>query len=140
VVSDSPVVADDETIKRLLRNYLRTHGYEALSASGGEEGLDMAVREGPDLVVLDIMMPGMDGWEVCRHRRAVSEVPIIVLTAKTMPHAELLTQVWGKEYAGDTDVLSVYIRYLRQKIEDNPAKPTYVRTEWGIGYRFDPAT
>ena len=219
------VIEDDETMNRLLTTYLRTRGHEVLSAGGGEEGLRVAMREGLDLVLLDVMMPGMDGWEVCRRLRAVSQVPIIMLTAKTMPHdvihglslgaddyirkpfnlqelslrveavlrrprtdgagpmvyddgnlmvdhqrrlvvrqglpvhttptefrllstlvqhagqtvphGELLTEVWGKEYAEDTAILSVYIRYLRQKIEDNPARPVYIHTEWGVGYRFN---
>ena len=221
------VIEDDETLNRLLTAFFRTRDYEVLSAAGGEEGLRVAMREGPDLVLLDVMMAVMDGWEVCRRLRAVSQVSIIILTAKTMPHdvihglslgaddyirkpfnlqelslrveavlrrqrtdgagpmiyddgtlmvdhdrrlvvlqglpvhttptefrllstlvqhagrtvphGELLTEVWGKEYAEDTAILSVYIRYLRQKLETQPASPQYIVTEWGVGYRFDPS-
>jgi two-component system KDP operon response regulator KdpE len=53
-----------------------------------------------------------------------------------VPHKELLTNVWGPEYADETRYLSVYIRYLRQKIEDDPSNPSYIRTRWRVGYYF----
>ena len=53
-----------------------------------------------------------------------------------MPHRELLTSVWGPEYAEETSYLSVYIRYLRRKIEDDPENPRYIRTRWRVGYYF----
>jgi two-component system, OmpR family, KDP operon response regulator KdpE len=58
---------------------------------------------------------------------------------RTVPHAELLREVWGPQYAEDTANLSVYIRYLREKIEDAPGAPSHIVTEWGIGYRFEAA-
>ena len=212
----------------MLKAQLERKDYLVVLASSGREGLQKAYQVRPELIILDIMMPGMDGWQVCRRLRELSGVPIIMLTARNMkgdvvkgleagaddyltkpfsaaelnariqavmrrsntpdgktnsrssfysngylsvdferrivrargqrvdltptefkllsclirnegrvlPHRYLLTEVWGPEYADDLDYVKLYIRYLRLKIEDNPSDPTYILTEWGIGYRF----
>jgi two-component system, OmpR family, KDP operon response regulator KdpE len=219
------IIEDDITLSRLLGGHLQSRGYEVMTATGGAEGLRLAREAMPDLVILDVMMPGMDGLEVCRHLRATSTVPILMLTAKgaqedviqglelgaddylkkpfdlrelelrikailrrseegpgdqanvyddgslrvdlerrlvlrqgqrvhltptefrllsyllrhkgrVVPHEELLTEVWGPEYIQETANLSVYVRYLREKLESAPGDPRYIFTEWGIGYRF----
>ncbi|MFQ5435287.1 MAG: response regulator transcription factor, partial [Anaerolineae bacterium] len=76
------LIDDDETLLDLVADHLGMAGYEALPANSGEEGLRLAASAAPALVVLDVMMPGMDGWEVCRHLRLHSAVPIIMLTGK----------------------------------------------------------
>lgn len=76
------VIDDDTTLLELLVSHLQTSGYCTLSANNGPDGLRVATEARPDLVVLDVMMPGVDGWEVCRRLRDVSRVPIIMLTAK----------------------------------------------------------
>lgn len=76
------VVDDDKKITALLKRALIFEGYEVEAAEEGEEGLRIADDWQPDLVVMDILMPGMDGWEMCRRLRAVSDVPILMLTAK----------------------------------------------------------
>jgi two-component system KDP operon response regulator KdpE len=76
------LIDDDQTLLELLSGHLQAAGYQPLTASDGPNGLDLAVEAQPDLVVLDVMMPGMDGWEVCRRLREKSRVPIIMLTAK----------------------------------------------------------
>jgi len=76
------LIDDDQTLLELLSGHLQTAGYQPLMASDGSTGLHLAVEVQPDLVVLDVMMPGMDGWEVCRRLREKSNVPIIMLTAK----------------------------------------------------------
>jgi two-component system KDP operon response regulator KdpE len=76
------VVDDEPRIVRLVRSNLEPAGYKLLTAADGEQGLRMAEMHDPDLIILDIMMPGMDGWEVCRRVREFSTVPIIMLTAK----------------------------------------------------------
>jgi len=76
------LIDDDQTLLELLSGHLQTAGYQPLMASDGSTGLHLAVEVQPDLVVLDVMMPGMDGWEVCRRLREKSSVPIIMLTAK----------------------------------------------------------
>ncbi|MGB3713272.1 MAG: response regulator transcription factor [Candidatus Promineifilaceae bacterium] len=76
------LIDDDETLIELLAEHMSSAGYHPLMANGGLEGLHLAAEAIPDLVVLDVMMPGMDGWEVCRRLRESSSVPIIMLTAK----------------------------------------------------------
>jgi DNA-binding response OmpR family regulator len=76
------VIDDDKTLVELLSDHLETAGYQTIVASDGPGGLRRADQTPPDLVVLDVMMPGMDGWEVCRRLREKSGVPIIMLTAK----------------------------------------------------------
>jgi len=79
------VVEDDPDTEQMLTMILRSEGYDVLSAGNGPLGLEMLRKMGPDLVILDWMLPGMDGLEVCRRAREFSGVPIIMLTAKTTP-------------------------------------------------------
>ncbi|MBN1179509.1 MAG: response regulator transcription factor [Anaerolineae bacterium] len=220
------VIDDDTGLLTLLRLGLEREGFSVLTAESGKEGLRQAYDARPDLIILDIMMPGMDGWLTCQRLRYVCDTPIIMLTARTgkedvlkglslgaddfltkpcsfdelkarirttlrragsntqedwravyddgdlyidivgekvarrgtpihltptesrllmylvsqreriVPHEELLVSVWGPKYAEEVGYLSVYIRYLRRKIEDDPANPRYVRTRWGVGYYF----
>ncbi len=83
-MSDNKIllIDDDETLLELLADHLRVAGYVTLLAHNGREGLQGAAVEQPDLIVLDVMMPGMDGWEVCQQLRRDTAVPIIMLTAK----------------------------------------------------------
>jgi two-component system KDP operon response regulator KdpE len=76
------LIDDDATLLELLASHLRTAGYHPLTARDGPRGLRLAVEARPDLVVLDVMMPGMDGWEVCERLRGTASLPIIMLTAK----------------------------------------------------------
>jgi DNA-binding response OmpR family regulator len=219
------LIDDDETLLDLLSEHARAAGYHSATASNGQEGLRKADEEKPDLVVLDVMMPGMDGWEVCRRLRAGSSVPVIMLTAKgeeydklrgfhlgvddyvtkpfsfaellarigailarargeasisrgvtsgeltidleqrrvtlagqsvdltpteyrllevlvrhprrTVPTEQLLDEVWGAQYAGETQHVKHYIWTLRKKIEADPGDPTHILTERGFGYRFE---
>ncbi|MCA9985754.1 MAG: response regulator transcription factor [Anaerolineales bacterium] len=77
------IVEDEPKIVRLARDYLERAGYRVLSTGDGREALLMARQEQPDMVVLDLNLPGMDGLDVCRHLRMESDVPIIMLTART---------------------------------------------------------
>ncbi len=76
------IVEDDESFAYLFREQLQDHGYQVLRAEDGLEGVQMLERHRPDLVLLDVMMPHMDGWEACRSIRTFSNIPIIMLTAK----------------------------------------------------------
>ncbi len=76
------LIDDDETLLELLADHMHMAGYSPLTANSGLKGLQLATEEKPDLVVLDVMMPGMDGWEVCQHLRESSTIPILMLTAK----------------------------------------------------------
>jgi len=92
------LIVDDETsIVDILAYNLRKVGYETIEANDGERGLSLALSENPDLVLLDIMMPKMDGYEVCKHLRKVSQVPIIMLTAKAEEADKVLSFELGAD-------------------------------------------
>jgi DNA-binding response OmpR family regulator len=76
------LIDDDETVLELLGDHIRVSGYQCLTALNGRVGLQLVTEEKPDLIVLDVMMPDMDGWEVCKRVRVQSAVPIVMLTAK----------------------------------------------------------
>ena len=77
------LIDDDPTLLDLLSQFLQESGYEIFSAANGTLGLKIAYNERPDLVLLDVMMPGMDGWEICARLREMTEVPIVMVTAKS---------------------------------------------------------
>jgi len=91
------VVDDEQKILKLAQDYLETGGYQVKTAVDGKTALAIARRVKPDLVVLDLMLPGMDGWDVCRALRRESDVPIIMLTART----EEADQLVGLELGAD---------------------------------------
>lgn len=97
-MADKILVVDDEkSISKIIAYNLQKEGYEVLCADDGEAGLELALNEKPDLILLDIMMPKMDGYEVCRKVRQVSNVPIIMLTAR----ADEIDKVNGLEIGAD---------------------------------------
>ena len=223
------LVVDDETrISRMIRMNLEHDGYEVIEAQSGQQVLDLVRSRMPSLVILDVMMPGLDGFETLSILREISQVPVIMLTAKgeeedrirglelgaddyvtkpfsprelvsrvkavlrraeggaaggaqqdvirvddrlkidfakrevwvndelvklrpteyrllyhlvqnagwVMTYDQLLTKVWGYEYRDETHYVRLYINYLRQKLEEDPANPKYILTERGVGYRF----
>lgn len=228
-VQGKTVLAIDDEIESLhLINFsFSKAGYEVLTATGSSEGLHAFFDRQPDLVMLDIMMPGLDGFDVCQRIRELSDVPIIMLTAlnqneyivralkygaddyvtkpfnfevlqarveallrrmeKSVPaekpilyrddyltvdlahrrvfvqgervklsnteyrllayllqnadrlltSQQILAQVWGEGYEGNQEYLHAYIWQLRKKLEKDPANPTYLLTEHGLGYRFE---
>lgn len=77
------VIEDDPNTAKLVVLYLEKEGFQAIQANDGEKGLALAKKHGPDLVILDLMLPRLDGWEVCRRLRKTSEVPVIMLTARS---------------------------------------------------------
>ena len=222
------VVDDDATVADVVRRYLERDGYAVQLAADGETALALAAEHRPDLVVLDLMLPGIDGLEVCRRLRATSDVPVVMLTAlgeesdrvvglqlgaddyvtkpfsprelalrvasvlrraraepaepagpavlrdgdlevdaagrralrggaelaltareldllvfllrhpgQAFDRAFLLEHVWGWTF-GDHSTVTVHVRRLREKIEDDPASPRRIATVWGVGYRYDP--
>lgn len=98
------VIDDEETTVQLIGILLDRRGYEVVKAYSAEEGLRLAYRHQPDLVLLDIMMPDMDGWEVCKRLREMSDVPIIFLTARD----ETTDVVRGLEMGADDYVVKPY--------------------------------
>ena len=109
------VVEDEESFSDALSYTLRREGYEVEVASTGLDALSLFDRSGADLVLLDLMLPGLSGTEVCRELRNRSHVPIIMVTAR------------GTE----TD------RIVRAKIEPDPSTPKYLVTVRGLGYKFE---
>jgi len=218
------IIDDDQDMINLLKLLLTRHGYDVDTAESGEEGFDNAVHHTPALIILDLMMPSMDGYETCRRFKTISNTPIIMLTARSdevsmvhgldcgaddyitkpfennillakikamlrrakavkplpaaytdnyltialteskilvngvnvkltatefrllaylfrnadrvIPHQELVREVWGEYSVTDKQLLKLYILYIRRKIEKNPDKPIYLKTAWGVGYRF----
>jgi DNA-binding response OmpR family regulator len=219
------VVDDDPTVAEVVSGYLDRAGYVVDRAGDGPAALARAAAHRPDLVVLDLMLPGMDGLEVCRRLRERGPVPVVMLTARgdeddrilglevgaddyvTKPFSprelvlrvqsvlrrtrpgpgtrplraaglvldpaarratkhgaelaltlrefdllafllahprrvfgreELMREVWGWDF-GDLSTVTVHVRRLRGKVEDDPARPLLIRTVWGVGYRFEPS-
>ena len=91
------IVEDEANIRELLRLYLEREGYAVIEAENGVEGIKQWKSEKPDMILLDVMMPVMDGWAVCKENRAESDVPIIMLTAK----GETADRVSGLEMGAD---------------------------------------
>jgi DNA-binding response OmpR family regulator len=219
------VVEDEPSLASTLSYNLRKSGFNVMSETDGLAGLQAARRDHPDVIVLDLMLPKMDGLEVCRRLRAESDVPILMLTAKseemdkvvglelgaddyltkpfsmrelmarvrallrrsatrddaevasitagnidldargrTVRHAgeevslkpkefdlvlflarnagqvftreQILEQVWGYDFFGGSRTVDVHIRWLREKLEDSPARPKHILTVRGVGYKF----
>lgn len=220
------VVDDEDLLVKGIRFNLQNEGYEVLTGSNGLEAVQLAQSRKPDLIVLDVMMPQLDGMTACSRIREFSDVPIILLTAKTddmdklmgfdhgaddyltkpfnilelkarirallrransgsagtvgntltigaitldldarnayhggvladltakefdvieflmrnpnrvYSREALLDTIWAYEYHSDIRTVDVYIRRLREKLEENPAEPNYIMTKWGVGYYF----
>jgi DNA-binding response OmpR family regulator len=218
------LVDDEATLVATLRYNLEREGYRVVTASDGDKALTVARQERPDLMILDLMLPVIDGLEVCRILRRETSVPILMLTARagevdkvvglelgaddyvTKPFStrellarvrallrrttsasdeevivsgdlridlkrreallgevalelkpkemelliylmrhrgraftreQLLREVWGYDFYGDSRTVDVHVSWLRQKIETEPGKPTRLLTVRGVGYRFD---
>jgi len=221
------VIDDEESIIDLIKLGLKYEGFEVVAASTGEEGIAAAQRTNPVFIILDWMLPDMDGLEVCRLLRSnptTREIPILLLTAKgevvnrveglntgaddyltkpfnfeelvarirailrrlnhsstaqssqvqtvgdielnmsthevtragrqidltvteynllhlfmshvgqALDRQTILNQVWGYDFLGETNIIEVYVRYLREKLEDVPSSPRYIQTIRGVGY------
>jgi two-component system, OmpR family, response regulator MprA len=123
------VVDDDPKITQLLRRTLSIEGYKVQTAESGQAGLDAARSHEPDLVILDVLMPGMDGLEVCRRLRANSDTPILMLTAKD----DVIDRVGGLDSGADDYVVKPFaleellarVRALLRRHEPVPAPLTY---------------
>ena len=98
------VVDDDQNICELLRLYIEKEGFEVVIANDGRKALEMFEQENPDLIMLDIMLPELDGWQVCREIRKKSQCPIIMLTAK----GEVCDKVLGLELGADDYVVKPF--------------------------------
>src|SRR5487761_2742205 len=156
------VVDDDAALAEMLGIVLRGEGFEPTFVADGDKALAAFRETKPDLVLLDLMLPGTDGIDVCRQIRAESGVPIVMLTAKSdtvdvvlglefdllvalarkprqvFTREVLLEQVWGYRHAADTRLVNVHVQRLRAKIEKDPEHPEIVVTVRGVGYKAGP--
>lgn len=222
------IVEDEESIAELEKDYLELSGFEVEIENNGTDGLERALKEEYDLLILDLMLSGTDGFEICRRVREIKNTPIIMVSAKkedidkirglglgaddyiTKPFSpselvarvkahleryrrlvssntqendvveirglkidktarrvylngeekafttkefdlltflashpnrvftkeELFNKIWDMESLGDIATVTVHIKKIREKIELNTAKPQYIETIWGVGYRF----
>ena len=125
------IVDDEPQIVEICRDYLKAAGYETVTASNGAQGLSLARREKPDLIVLDLMMPEMDGLDVTREIRRASDVPIIMLTAL----AEEVDQVTGLEIGADDYITKPFspralvarVRALLRRSKGEVKAPSLIR-------------
>ena len=126
------VVDDEPKIVKLTRDFLEKDGFKVISAADGVTALQMARREKPDLVVLDLMLPGMDGWEVCRMLRRESDLPVIMLTARS----EDSDQVVGLELGADDYITKPFsprtlvarVRALLRRTQGRMKPPAMIRS------------
>lgn len=144
------VVDDEKVMVKGIRFNLENEGYTVDVGYNGRQAVDLARANDYDLIILDLMMPELDGLEACMEIRAFSSVPIIMLTAREFDLLELLMRhpnrvysreqllnlVWGYEYTGEYRTVDVHIRRIREKVEADPANPTLLCTKWGVGYYF----
>ncbi|OON87895.1 DNA-binding response regulator [Oribacterium sp. C9] len=222
------IVEDEQSIAELERDYLELSGFLVTITDDGEKGLEKALKENFDLIILDLMLPGRDGFEVCKDIRSIKDIPIIIVSARkddidkirglglgaddymTKPFsaselvarvkahlaryerligngkdgndmieirglkidptarrvwvgndekifttkefdllyflashpnhvytkAELFKEIWKMDSVGDIATVTVHIKKIREKIEMDTAKPQYIETIWGVGYRF----
>jgi len=134
------LVDDEPEILTLVRDYLSREGFNVLTAINGTEGMQLIEREKPDLVLLDWMLPGMSGLEMCRHLRETSTIPIIMLTAKS----EEIDRVLGLEFGADDYIVKPFsLRELAARIktvlrrssgvvQENAASSVLIRGELSI--------
>lgn len=218
---DIIIVEDNKEIGTLLSDFLRKENYTVSIAENGEKAVSLFERYGAKLIILDLMLPGMDGFAVCSRIRENSNAHILIASAKTekddklkglnlgaddyiekpydidillakikgifkrkyaldeMTHGNirlnmitntiyvdeqevnsttkefellkmlmenkgvtlqkeyLFNSIWGSDSESELQTLTVHIKWLREKIEDNPKKPKHIITEWGVGYRFE---
>ena len=152
------VVEDEESYSEALAYMLRKEGFEVAIAADGHAALVEFDRNGADIVLLDLMLPGLPGTEVCRTIRQTSNVPVIMVSAKddevdkvvglelgaddyvTKPYSprELVARIRAVLRRGtDTKTLDVHVKRLRAKIEPDPGNPVHLVTVRGLGYKLE---
>lgn len=158
------IVEDDQEIAMLERDYLEIAGFSTGLAADGDAAAAAALSGEYDLILLDVMLPGRDGYDICRQLRDKIDVPILPRSWKVykgerelrLPNREfellkflaenpnivfskerLFEAIWGYDYMGDSATVTVHVGRIRDKIEDDPAHPKIIETVWGAGYRLN---
>ena len=126
------VMDDDDDIRNLVRTLLERTGAVVHDAPNGRDGLREFHAWRPDLVILDVNMPELDGWAVLERIRDMSEVPVLMLTAR----GEELERVWGDAFGVGGDQVKLYVGYLRRKLEPDAPESVPIETVRGFGYRY----
>ncbi len=130
------IVEDDPNTSKLVATYLQREGFSTLSAFDGEQALQMAGRHNPGFVILDVMLPKMDGWEICRRLRKVSEVPILMLTARE----EEIDRIMGLSLGADDYVVKPFsprelverVKAILRRTQSRPAQEKQVLSHGGL--------
>ncbi|MDD6484315.1 MAG: response regulator [Clostridiales bacterium] len=123
------IIEDEQNINDILAFTFEKEGYKTISAFDGVKGLELAISEKPDLILLDVMLPGMDGFEVCRKVRDKSDVPIVMLTARE----DEVDKVLGLELGADDYVTKPYsVRELTARVKANLRRSAYTASELDI--------
>ena len=113
------VIDDDVNICELVRLYFEKDGYEVVTVYNGKKGIEVFSEHTPNIVILDLMLPGADGWQVCREIRKVSNIPIIMLTAK----GETFDKVLGLELGADDYIVKPFDpKELVARVKSRPQK------------------
>ena len=131
------VVDDEKPLAQMIATYLTRAGYDVATAHTGPEAVEAARAQAPDVVVLDLGLPGLDGIEVCRRIRGFSECYVLMLTARphqALTRRQLIDTVWGPAWVGDERIVDVHIGHLRRKLGED--KATFIDTVRGVGYRM----
>ena len=142
------IIEDELSIAELERDYLELSDFEVEIETNGERGLERALKENFDLFILDLMLPGVDGFEICRRvwvngeekTLTTKEFDLLTFLAAHPDHVytkdELFREIWNMESIGDIATVTVHIKKIREKIEFDTSNPQYIETIWGVGYRF----
>lgn len=130
------MVEDEPEIVRFLKRGLTYKGFEVVVATDGWQAMNAAHQCAPDLVLLDVMLPDMDGYEVCQRLRAEGKeaLPVLMLTAKK---EIIFERVWGYDNEAGLEIIKVYINSLRSKLNAG-GKPDIIHTLRGVGYVLKP--
>lgn len=128
------IIEDDAAIAAIERDYLEIENFEVEIASDGTAGIARGLSGEFDLILLDLMLPGMDGFTICRKLREKIDIPILMVTARQEDIDKI--RGLGLEALEDNATVAVHINRLREKLEKDPAHPRYIETVWGAGYRF----
>ena len=147
------VCDDDKEIVEAIEIYLQQEGFHVLKAYDGEEALEILKNNEVHLLIMDVMMPKLDGIRATLKIRENSSIPIIILSAKTEDSDKILglvknqgkvfsinqiyESIWNEDAIGADNTVAVHIRHIREKIEINPKEPRYLKVVWGVGYKID---